>query len=156
MWLTRVSSYWSNHGTLTGARYVQLLAPVLENLLENLPLNYYRRIHFQHDGASPHNFHDSATMLGRLFDNRWIGTNAHIPWPPRSPDLTPLDFFLWGYVKDKAYKQQYQSVVELENKIRDIINNIPARSILKVTGSVIRRAQKCIDQQGHTFEHLLR
>ena len=27
-------------------------------------------------------------------------------WPPRSPDLTPCDFFLWGYVKDNAYKPQ--------------------------------------------------
>ena len=27
-------------------------------------------------------------------------------WPPRSPDLTPCDFFLWGYVKDNAYKSQ--------------------------------------------------
>ena len=27
-------------------------------------------------------------------------------WPPSSPDLTPCDFFLWGYVKDNAYKPQ--------------------------------------------------
>ena len=27
-------------------------------------------------------------------------------WPPRSPGLTPCDFFLWGYVKDNAYKPQ--------------------------------------------------
>ena len=27
-------------------------------------------------------------------------------WPPRSPDLTPCDFFLKGYVKDNAYKPQ--------------------------------------------------
>ena len=27
-------------------------------------------------------------------------------WPPRSPDLTPCDFFLRGYVKDNAYKPQ--------------------------------------------------
>ncbi|GBN23572.1 hypothetical protein AVEN_144157-1 [Araneus ventricosus] len=31
-----------------------------------------------------------------------------LPWPPRSPDLTPCDFFLWGYVKDKIYVPQCQ------------------------------------------------
>ena len=30
----------------------------------------------------------------------------HLLWPPRSPDLTPCHFFLWGYVKDNAYKPQ--------------------------------------------------
>ena len=30
----------------------------------------------------------------------------HLLWPPRLPDLTPCDFFLWGYVKDNAYKPQ--------------------------------------------------
>jgi hypothetical protein len=24
-------------------------------------------------------------------------------WPPRFPDATPCDFFLWGYVKDQVY-----------------------------------------------------
>jgi hypothetical protein len=40
-------------------------------------------------------------LIGRA--SRCIGDSALIPWPPRSPDLTPCDFFLWGYVKDKVY-----------------------------------------------------
>jgi hypothetical protein len=48
------------------------------------------RMHFQQDGAPPH-------------PGRWIGRAAPLPWPPRSPDLTPLDFFLWGFVKDRVY-----------------------------------------------------
>ena len=26
-----------------------------------------------------------------------------LAWPPRSPDATPCDFFLWDYVKDQVY-----------------------------------------------------
>ena len=26
-----------------------------------------------------------------------------LPWPPRSPDLTPCDFLLWGYVNDDVF-----------------------------------------------------
>ena len=32
------------------------------------------------------------------------------PWPPRSPDITPLDFFLWGYVKDRVCRTPARDV----------------------------------------------
>jgi hypothetical protein len=40
--------------------------------------------------------------------HRWIGRvgeddAALFPWPHRSPDLTPCDFFLWAYIKDLVY-----------------------------------------------------
>ena len=41
-------------------------------------------------------------FLDATFPNRWIGRDGPTPWPPRSPDITLLDFFLWGYVKDKV------------------------------------------------------
>ena len=44
-------------------------------------------------------------------------------WPPRSCDLTPLDFFLWGYVKDKVYADNPQSIQELKEKIRAVIDD---------------------------------
>lgn len=31
--------------------------------------------------------------LNKYFQNRWIGTYGPIKWPPRPPDLTPIDFF---------------------------------------------------------------
>jgi hypothetical protein len=37
-----------------------------------------------------------------------------IPWPPRSPDITPLDFFLWRYVKDIIYKTPVTFLDELK------------------------------------------
>jgi hypothetical protein len=33
----------------------------------------------------------------------WIGRGGMISWPPRSPDLTPLDFSVWGNVKDQVF-----------------------------------------------------
>ena len=43
---------------------------------------------------------------------------------PRSRDLTPLDFFLWSCVKDKVYADASQSIQELKEKIRAIIDEI--------------------------------
>jgi hypothetical protein len=51
----------------------------------------------------------AALLSGRKYDviiqnGRWVGRYGPIPWPPRSPAITPLDFFLWRYVKNIVYK----------------------------------------------------
>ncbi|EZA55617.1 hypothetical protein X777_04243, partial [Ooceraea biroi] len=40
--------------------------------------------------------------LNKAFPNKWIERRGSIEWPPRSPDLTPLDYFFWGYFKSKV------------------------------------------------------
>jgi len=47
---------------------------------------------FQQDGAPPHGSSHVHPFLDATFPNRWIGTDGPKPWPPRSPDITPLDF----------------------------------------------------------------
>ena len=37
--------------------------------------------------------------------------------PPRSPDLTPCDYFLWGHLKSKVYLTPPQDVEELRERI---------------------------------------
>jgi hypothetical protein len=34
----------------------------------------------------------------------WIVRGVTIAWPPQSPDLTTIDFPVWGYVKDNVWK----------------------------------------------------
>ncbi|EZA62612.1 hypothetical protein X777_10243, partial [Ooceraea biroi] len=43
-------------------------------------------------------------ILNESFPDRWIGRGGRISWPARSPDLTPLDFFLWGHLKNEVYR----------------------------------------------------
>lgn len=61
------------------------------------------KIVFQQDGAPPHFALRVRERLNEKFPGQWIGRGGPILWPPRSPDLSPLDFFLWGYVKDTVY-----------------------------------------------------
>jgi hypothetical protein len=49
-----------------------------------------------------------------------------MPWPPRSPDITPLDFFLWGYVKSNVFRTPVNGLDNLKNRIRNAILVIPA------------------------------
>jgi hypothetical protein len=55
----------------------------------------------QQDRAPLHWPLDVQWALNATFLGRWIGRDGPTDWPPRSPDITTLDFFLWGYVKDR-------------------------------------------------------
>jgi len=63
-------------------------------------------------------------FLDATFQNRWIGRDGPTPWPPRSPDITPLDFFLWGYVKDKVFSTPVPDVINLKARITDAFATI--------------------------------
>lgn len=87
-------------GNLNGDNYLALLqndvVPTLINLYPNpenpqVPTN---TIWFQQDGAPPHYRANVRQYLNSTFPNRWIGRRGAIEWPARSPDLTPLDFFM--------------------------------------------------------------
>ncbi|GBN55259.1 hypothetical protein AVEN_201511-1 [Araneus ventricosus] len=58
----------------------------------------------QKDGALPHWNLEVRKVLDEKFPCRWIGKGAPTPWPLRSPDIAPSDFFLWGYVKNFVYE----------------------------------------------------
>jgi len=62
--------------------------------------------------------------LDASFPNRWIGRNGPTPWPPRSPDITTLDFFLWEYVKDKVFSTPVPDITNLKARITDVFATI--------------------------------
>lgn len=53
--------------------------------------------------APVHNARIVTHYLNERFPNSWIGTNGPVNWPPRSPCLNPLDYFLWGLMKNRIY-----------------------------------------------------
>ena len=46
------------------------------------------------------------------------------PWPPRSPDITPLDLFLWGFVKDIVFSTPVPDITNLKARIIDAFAEI--------------------------------
>ena len=75
---------------------------------------------FQQDGAPPHWGSHVRRFLDATFPNRWTGRDGPTPWPPRSPDITPsLEFFLWGYVKDKVFSAPVPDITNLKARITD-------------------------------------
>lgn len=140
---------------LTGHTYSQLLLGEIENFLDNIPINQRNSLIWQQDGAPPHN----ARVVVEFLNNRyptWIGRNGTIPWPPRSPDLNPLDYFLWGALKQKIYDQVVNNRDHLRQLVReeiDILNN--SNFYDNVIDNFIKRCNICIQNNGGHVENLL-
>ena len=64
-------------------------------------------------------------------------------------DLTPIDFFLWGFLKNKVYATKPETIDELQVAIERECAQIPNEIILDVCDSVASRCQQCLDQNGH-------
>ncbi|CAK1588801.1 unnamed protein product [Parnassius mnemosyne] len=70
---------------------------------QDIPLASLRNMYYQIDGAPAHYARQVKDYLYREYPGRWVGRDGPCAWPPRSPDITPMDFYLWGYVKTLVY-----------------------------------------------------
>jgi len=91
---------------MTGQNYLDFLQNELSKQLEDVPLATRIAMYFQHDGAPSHYTRHVMQHLNYTFPNRWIGRGSTINWPPRSPDLTQLDFCLWGLMNSEVYRKK--------------------------------------------------
>lgn len=104
---------------LNGEAYLNFLRNNLDGLLEDMDLLTIRHMIFQNDGAPCHFARIVREHLDERFRGRWIGRGGPIAWPPRSPDLNPVDFFVWGYYKELVYlRQRNQQYGPIKNKIK--------------------------------------
>ena len=82
-----------------------------------------------------------------------LANSALFLWPPRSPDLTPLDFFFWGFVKCKVYKGPLP-VDGLKDRIRPTLALVTVQILKKVFGDMTRRLKKTTQVKGRNFQVL--
>jgi len=115
---------------------------------------------FMQDGATPHRTKDVFEAIFDCFDTRVIGlnypnfANGGLEWLPYSPDLNPLDFFFWGYLKDKSYKNNPETLSELKNAIIFEINNIDVQVLQRVIQNFCKRLELYQEGDGGHFEHI--
>lgn len=144
-------------GALNGRLYVQMLEdfiiPSVVAAVEDGEDDFDPV--FQQDGAPPHYFRLARQLLDAEFPGRWIGRRGAIEWPARSPDLTPLDFFLWGYLKDKVYVTPPENLQELRMRITTGCLSITPDILRNVRQAFEARLYYCQEVQGAHFEHLL-
>jgi hypothetical protein len=126
--------------------------------MEEVPLTKMMRMVFQHDGAPAHYSRLVTHNLNLTFPERWIGHGGHVHWPPKSPDLTPLDFCLWGWMNREVYKEKVNTTDELVARIMNsaaLLKQERQDDLRRATGTVVKRVEKCNEVDGGIFEHLL-
>lgn len=139
--------------TLNGVRFLEFLQHDFWDAIHGLPLEYRENLYVQLDGAPIHNFGPVRGWLNENFENKWIGRNSpFVAWPPRAPDLTPLDFYLWGTIKNKVYKTRPASLQALKDRIRNACAEISRQEIRKVCLRVRKIYEKCIRNYGGLVE----
>jgi hypothetical protein len=134
------------------------LIPTLVNLYpsRNNPGILDENLWYQQDGAPPHYAAVVRHYINQVFPNKWIGRRGPVEWPPRSPDLTPLDFFLWGHLKNVVYKVRPANIEDLKNRITTECRNISEETIRKVQQEFIDRLGYCQAAEGGQFQHLIK
>lgn len=140
-------------GTLTGDRYLNFLTNEIEVILQNIPNNGDQLI-WQQDGAPPHNTRGVTNYLNDKYE-LWIGRNGPIRWPANSPDLSPLDIFLWGYLKNKIYYNRPENTNILRNRIEEeimILNNEHPNFISNSISKFKNNILKCFQNNGGYIE----
>ncbi|GFW13046.1 transposable element Tc3 transposase [Trichonephila clavipes] len=115
--------------TVNGDRYRAMITNFFIPELNNHDV---QELWFQQDGATCHTARATIDLLKDTFGDRLISRFGPVNWPPRSCDLTPLDYFLWGYVKSLVYVDKPQTLDHLEDNIRRVIAIIRPQMLEKV------------------------
>ncbi|GFV95616.1 transposable element Tc3 transposase [Trichonephila clavipes] len=115
--------------TVNGDRYRAMMTNFFIPELNNHDV---QELWFQQDDATCHTARATIDLLKDTFGDRLISRFRPVNWPPRSCDLTPLDYFLWGYVKSLVYADKPQTLDHLEDNIRRVIADIRPQMLEKV------------------------
>ena len=135
---------------LDGEYYLQLLR---ERIIPEVEANYgdhFNEIWWMQDGAPCHRSIAVKNYLQTVFHEKIIALGFDREWPPRSPDLTPCDFYLWGHVKSKVYISPPQTLNELQRRITTAFDDLKSnpRLIRRVIRKMRDKCQKCLDTDG--------
>jgi hypothetical protein len=112
---------------------------------------YERNCWFQQDSATAHTAASTVEILREFFGKNVIYKGV---WPPRSPDLTSPDFSLWSYLKDTVYRSNPRDLKKLKVNITRAIEEVNERTLRRVARNMVKRVDKCIEMNGHHFQHL--
>ncbi|KAJ8950218.1 hypothetical protein NQ318_006192 [Aromia moschata] len=143
---------------LNGPAFLHFLENEFEAILDDMPLIDRANRWFQLDGCPAHYTLLVRQWLHNHFSGRWIGRGRDCPrpWPPRSPDLTTMDFYVWGRMKSKVYAEPVNDEASLRARILQAAQEIPLAECRAAAQSVIRRCQLCIENDGGHFEQFLK
>lgn len=133
--------------TVNGERHLHILQ---NHMKPNLPRR--SNVIFMQDGAPPHIAKPVKEFLLSNFGEKVISRHFPRPWPPRSPDLNPCDYFLWGYLKHKVFLRNPQSINDLKEAIVAEIYLLDGDILKKTIASLFDRLLCVLSVDGRQVE----
>ncbi|GFT07403.1 transposable element tc3 transposase [Trichonephila clavipes] len=139
--------------SITGQRYASLLRnKIIPNLQARQCLSC---IIFMQDGAPPHITRCVKNVLKHHFAAEHVISRQFLHlWPPRSPDLNPCDFWLWGYLRQLVSCDQPRTLPDLKDSISRHVLNI-SQNTLRSTGEHVILRFQIVAENGPHVEPLL-
>lgn len=144
-----------NTKTLTSSKYIHMMRTIIVPELKERLGDKFETCWFQQDGAAPHTSGASLAYLREQFGNRLISNKCAFRWPPKSPDLNPLDFWFWRYTKEILYKDFIADSTELKLMIPLVFSNIQTDMIRSVVDHFIIRILAVLEKKGQHIELIL-
>ena len=107
---------------------------------------------FQQDGAASHCSNACPSFPDGKFQERIISRRTERVWPAHSPDLSPLNFWLWGELQQTVYDKKPATVKGLRRIVNKAARTISEETVRKAAASFLRRVEKCALKEGGHFE----
>ena len=107
------------------------------------------------DGAPPHFGLGVRQWYDETFPDHWIGRRGSVEWAPRSPDLNPLDFSVWGYLKAKVYGTKIRDRDHLHHRIAAEYRAISPEMVSNILENLVTRLHLCLENGGNHFENIM-
>ena len=95
------------------------------------------------------------TIVRNMLPRHLISHFGDVLWPPRSPDLSRCDFFLWGYLKSRVYAQKPCTLNDLKEAIRQEISSIDCQLLAHVMDNFKKRLENCIQEGGRHLTNII-
>jgi inhibitor of nuclear factor kappa-B kinase subunit alpha len=103
---------------------------------------------FQQDSASSHRAQRTITFLRQNVPDL-ISPDE---WPPKSPDLNPVDYFVWGVLQKEVYSVPIRDLQHLKERILQRWNALPQQQIDSAIRAWRNRLQICVRENGAAID----
>ena len=91
-------------------------------------------------------------MYNEASQQKWIDKRSVKPWPLRSLDLMPLDFYLRNFAKQHVYSERINDFNNLKQRIIDVIHSTTPNVLKRVREELECRLDICRATNGAQIE----
>ena len=91
---------------------------------------------------------DCLTFLNDKFRGRVISRRDEIPWPSYSPDLSPLDYYFWGFANAEVWRQQPATLEQLKRIVEEVAASLSGDVLRAVMAYFRKRCEVCLAMEG--------